>query len=507
MLLAEFKNLFKVNKEIILILFLFIIVYSFILDKYPYIWCDESWFCNSAFTLATQGFLGTTMMPDFYNIDHFTYWQPPVYLLLLSVSFKLFGFSIIQARIVSITLGFFTVLFTYLLGTELYTKKTGLIGSILLVSNPLFFFISRDARMDIAVACFTLIALYFLFKALKKPKNIYYFYSGLFAMLSLLSHPNGLFGIFSIIVIYGVHKLDFKNFKFRLNLKEIEYFLLGPVILMIPYLIYISMDFTAFITQIRLNILSSGTSLLSNSLSAGIHYQLLLKFYIINSNWVNFILILIAVTYLVIYGLFYIIQNRDRCGVFLLIILLVYLVSFTVFISQKNSIWYLGIMLPYLSLLIAVPFKAKFNPKKIISITLTALLILCIVSNVFTISNIISTAKDYNYQLIEDTAHKYIPNGTVVAGDTAYWMLLHDSYTYYDFFNLVNYNLDPSTFKKLNVSYILYDKFWAGMNPTKFEEFLNNNCTLITEIPRNSSLGILSPNADFTPIKIYRINR
>ncbi len=193
-------------------------------------------------------------------------------------------------------------------------------------------------------------------------------------------------------------------------------------------------------------------------------------------------------------------------------ILLVYLISFAALVSQKSSIGYLGIILPYWSLLIAVPLKEKFNPKKIISITLTILIILYILSNIFITFNLLSASKDYNYQIIEDTAQKYIPNGTVVAGDTAYWMLLHNYYTYYDFFNLVNnsnldYNLDPSSFKKLNVSYILYDRFWANRTTTKFKEFLNNNCTLIAEVPKNSSLNVLSPNGEFTPIKIYKINK
>ncbi len=504
--LTIYKKLLKNNKEIIAILFIFIIVYSFILDKYPYIWCDESWFSNAAFTLVTQGFLGTTIIPDFYNINHITYWQPPVYLLLLAVSFKLFGFGIVQARIVSVMLGFFTVLFTYLLGEELYNKKVGLIGSILLISNPVFFFVSRDARMDIAVVCFTLIALYFLLKALKRSKNSYYFYSGLFAMLSLLSHPNGILGILSIILIYCTYKFDFKNFKLNLKLEEVKYLFLGPILLLIPYLIYIFMDFSAFTGQIKANILSSAASPLSNIFCECMRYIFLSNFYVINSNWVNFIAILIISMYMTVLGLFYMIQNRKSCNKFLIIILLTHLILFTVLISQKNEFWYLALILPYWSILLTLPLKGKFNPKKIISIVLTILIIVYILSNVFVIFNLISTAKNYNYELIEDTTQKCIPNGSVIAGDTAYWMLLHNYYIYYDFFNLTNYDINSSSFKRLNVSYILYDKFWADRSTPKFTEFLNENCTLISEIPKNSSLRIY-PNADFTPIKIYKINR
>jgi 4-amino-4-deoxy-L-arabinose transferase-like glycosyltransferase len=121
--LNKYYNIIKNKKEIIVILFIFIVIYTFNLDKYPAIWTDESWFSNPAFMLATHGFLGTTSIPNFYDMANFTYWQPPVYFLLIATSFKLFGFGIIQARVVSVILGFFTVLFTYMLASELFNKK------------------------------------------------------------------------------------------------------------------------------------------------------------------------------------------------------------------------------------------------------------------------------------------------------------------------------------------------------------------------------------------------
>lgn len=501
--LNRYKNLLKNNKGILIVLFIFIVVYSFNLDKYPYIWSDEAWFSNSAFTLATQGFLGTTMMPYFYDIAHFTYWQPPVYLLLLSLSFKLFGFGIIQARMVSITLGFFTVLFTYIFGKELYNKKTGLIASVLLVSNPLFFFISRDARMDIAVACFTLIALYFLLIALKRSKCIYYFYSGLFSMLSLLSHPNGIFGIFSVLLIYCVYKFDFKNFKLKFRLKEVLYFILGPLLLLIPYLYYISLDFPAFTAQFKVNILNSATTPLINVFSEITRYQVLTNFYIINSSLINFILILTVSAYLTLFGLVYMSKNK-KFSKFLAIIILVHLVSVTILVSQKLAFWYLGAILPYWALLIAIPFKEKFNQKKYISTILTIVLALYLISNIFTISNIFLITKEYDYQSIEHEVQKYIPNESVIVGTTAFWIPLHTSHTYYTSFSVhAHYNLSISSFKKLKVNYILYDDSWASVSTPKFKEYLRDNCTLITEIHQNLSLP---PDLDVSSIKIYRIN-
>lgn len=503
--LNKYKQLLNNNKEIIIVLFLFITVYSFNLDKYPYIWSDEAWFTNAAFTLATQGFLGTTMMPNFYNISHFTYWQPPVYLVLLAVSFKLFGFGIIQARMVSIVLGFFTVLFTYLFGRDLYNKRVGLIASLLLISNPLFFFVSRDARMDIAVACFTLIALYFLLLAFKKSKNTYYFYSGFFAMLSLLSHPNGLFGIISIVLIYCIYKTDFKNFKLNFRLKEVSYLILGPILLAVPYLIYISMDIPAFIGQFNANILNSATTPLINIFTEITRYQILFNFYVVNSNLLNLIIISIVSVLLALFGLFYVVKDKNLNGKFLVTILSIYLISFTIIVSQKIAFWYLGIILPYLSLLIAIPFKERFYQKKNIYAILTVLIALYVISNIFTISNIFLISKDYDYQAIEYDVQKYVPNGTVIAGATSYWIPLHDSYSYYSSFAVhANYNLSVSCFKKLNIKYILYDTSWASISTSQFKEYLHDNCTLIAEVSQNVSLP---PNLNVNSIKIYKINK
>jgi 4-amino-4-deoxy-L-arabinose transferase-like glycosyltransferase len=155
------KTFIAQNKEILILLLIYAVLYSFNLDKFPVISGDENYFLNPAYDLVMFGKMGTSMIYGFYNIANFTYWQPPVFILLMAASFKLFGFGIVQARMVSVFLGFLTVLFIYLLGLKLYNKKIGLLASFLLVLNPLFFLVSRTARMEIAVACFMVIALYF----------------------------------------------------------------------------------------------------------------------------------------------------------------------------------------------------------------------------------------------------------------------------------------------------------------------------------------------------------
>ncbi len=496
--LLNYKSLILDNKEIFIILVLFFLIYSFNLDKFPGVWTDEAWFSNPAYTLATSGYLGTTMMYGFYNIMNYTYWQPPVFFLLLAVSFKLFGFGLYQARIVSVILGFFTVLFTYLLGKKLFSKKIGLLSSVVLIANPLFFLVAREVRMDIAVACFTLIALYFILIALKESKPIYYLLSSFFAILSLLSHPNGIIGIVSIVLIIGMYKIDFKNLRLNLKLKEVLYFILGLAAPLIPYLIYINMDFQAFKGQFFGNIGHSTNNPLNNIITEPTRYsQLLIYFKGLDGHIMAIILVIISIC-LAILGVYYVYKNRNFSSKVLLVVLITNIILLTVIVSQKDAYWYLGILLPYWSILIALPVqnaKLKLKIRKNLISTIFLFLILgYVLINCYAISHILLTTTNNNYKEIEFEVQKYIPEGSVVAGEPADWFSLQEHYKFYD-----RYQLGPDSFKKVNVGYILYDNYWENENDPTINNFLNENCTLIAEIPKNGNIGL-------SPIKIYKIN-
>lgn len=448
--------------------------------------------------MATQGYLGTTMMYGFYNITNYTFWQPPVYLLLLATSFKLFGFGLTQARMVSVLLGSFTVLFTYLLGKKLYNKKIGLLSSVMLTVNPFFFFVCREVRMDIAVACFTLIALYFILIALKESKTIYYLLSGFFATLSLLSHPNGLIGIVSILLIIGMCKIDFKNLKITLKLKEALSLILGAVITLIPYCIYVNMDFQAFKGQFMSNIGSSPSNPLNNIITEPTRYFRLFEYFKnLNGNMLT-VTLFIAMICLTILGLYHIYKTRKFSSKFLLVVLITNVILLTLIVSQKLAYWYFVLFLPYWAILISLPFKdvkLRFNGRENLRSTIYLLLILVYLSiNCYAISNIISTTTNYNYEEIELQVQKYIPEGSIVAGEPADWFSMEGYYQFYD-----RYQLNPDSLKNLNVSYILYDEYWKNQSDSTITEFLNENCTLIAEIPKVNSIAL-------SPIKIYKIN-
>ena len=78
------------------------------LTKRP--WSDEGWFANAPLNLVTKGFMGTTVIeqagrPFLNGIDRFTYWVMPLHLLLQAAFYKIFGFSLLTMRSLSLLFG------------------------------------------------------------------------------------------------------------------------------------------------------------------------------------------------------------------------------------------------------------------------------------------------------------------------------------------------------------------------------------------------------------------
>ena len=498
------KTFIAQNKEILILLLIYAVLYSFNLDKFPVISGDENYFLNPAYDLVMFGKMGTSMIYGFYNIANFTYWQPPVFILLMAASFKLFGFGIVQARMVSVFLGFLTVLFTYLLGLKLYNKKIGLLASFLLVLNPLFFLVSRTARMEIAVACFMVIALYFTVLALKYSKVNYYFVSGLFATLAVLSHPNGVIAVLVVVMVILAEKIDIKSFKFKFNLNKVLAFILGVLIPLIPYLLYISMDFTAFKGQFMMNVGASPSNPLNNIIMEPSRFVELFWWFVrYDGVFLTFVTFAVALI-LTVLGLYYLVMERKLGDKFLLIVFMVTAVVFSIFVYHKYFI-YLGLIAPYFSILIALTLKDKItlqlNKKGVCSVFILVLWIALIIGNCIFIDNFLEKTKDYDYYSIGSEVEKYIPAGSVVMGDHNYWIALHDKYRYY---GRETGNKTSSMLVDLNIQYILFDNYWGNGNiwtseDKYIENYVNQNCTLIGVIPANDSNG-------FVMTEIYRVN-
>ncbi len=520
------KHILRSNSGIIAITLLYVLLFTFNLDKFPDVKMDEAWFSNPAYELASNGRLGTTMLQGWHNIENYTYWQPPAYLLQLAASFKLFGFGVTQARIVSVALGLVGVIFTYLLAKELYDKRIATLATLLLSSNPLYFAMSRLVRMEIAVTTFMIIALYLLVIAIRDPKPHKYFLCGVFAMLAMLSHPNGLLGIaaiYFIVLILGVSRSDSAIGRLRSVFTErgVYLYCAGLAFTMVPYLIYISLDFQSFLAQFMSNIGQSLSSLVGNILAEPSRYSSFLEQFTSSSTGIVRLLGLLAVLLLIsltILTLYRVMRNRNWGDKIILIFLLTHVILFTVIVSNKTDI-YLTLLLPAWSIIVSatifhVLFKKKVIPLRSLSIVPLFVGILLaghILANYGAISYAIYMNRDYNYDQIKEEVLKYVPKGSTIIGETTFWIALHDEFKYYDWhvFSLVGGERFHEVIEDLQPEFILFDESWATGRYGKHtaweymiqsERFIEQNCTQIGVIPKDKDIPL-------SPITIYRVNK
>jgi len=110
--------------------------------------------------------------------QNFTFWDfvtkypigdfhPPGYFVLLWIWTRIGGTGEIWVRLPSVFFGIGTVWVIYLLGKELFSKRVGLTGSILLALAPLHVYYSQEARMYAMATFVVTLSFYFFWKLVK----------------------------------------------------------------------------------------------------------------------------------------------------------------------------------------------------------------------------------------------------------------------------------------------------------------------------------------------------
>ncbi|MCC6369926.1 MAG: glycosyltransferase family 39 protein [Bacteroidia bacterium] len=139
--------------------------------------------------------------------------QPPLYFYVLKVLFSIFGYTSTVLRSLSAILGIFAVYGIYLLGTEIRSKRTGLIAATLLCFNYIHIFYSQEARPYTWLILFTTLSFYAMFRFIKNPTYKTAITYGIFTALMLYGHAYGLFnfGAQCVILFYYLWILPVKD--------------------------------------------------------------------------------------------------------------------------------------------------------------------------------------------------------------------------------------------------------------------------------------------------------
>jgi 4-amino-4-deoxy-L-arabinose transferase-like glycosyltransferase len=153
--------------------------------------------------------------------------HPPLYMWLTAATGAFFGFSETVARIWCAIFGVIGVIFTYLLGKELFSRRAGFIAGVILATTMQYIIQSRIAVFDPPLVALMLAAVYFFHMGrIHEEKRYFLLFFASMAFAVLMKGPVGLVLPLIVIVTYLIFSGEFRLL-FRLNwIKGVLLFLL-----------------------------------------------------------------------------------------------------------------------------------------------------------------------------------------------------------------------------------------------------------------------------------------
>jgi hypothetical protein len=120
-------------------------------------WSNEAWCAIPAINLATQGYMGTTVLVSkgtwLTGVERHTYWIMPMHILAQAGWYKVVGFSLFRQRLLSVLFGVLALLSWFVILLRLSGRySAALIGCLAIGFERNFLNASASGRMDMMAA-------------------------------------------------------------------------------------------------------------------------------------------------------------------------------------------------------------------------------------------------------------------------------------------------------------------------------------------------------------------
>jgi 4-amino-4-deoxy-L-arabinose transferase-like glycosyltransferase len=361
----------------------------------------------------------------------------------------------LQSRLPSVFAGLITLIFTYLLARKLYDEYVGVIATILLMINNLFFVAARTVRAEIFVTAISVTAIYCVIEGFRSKRNWFVGISGTLAGIGLWTHPNAALLSASIIILFV--------YEYRGNfLREgaLWIFLLFLIVGLLPYAIYVvSLDakynFMNFWAQLadRKDVLLSGSVLWRSIADEVQRYRQYVFFPY------RFAILVVEIAFL-----FLTVVKRESKDALILLVIMIHVVLLSILISSKTA-RYLTVLMPFVSIIIAKVFvkgcyrfsEARLEDRKRFSKAFLFFTTYCLLLVIYAASqfggNVYALWKyrGNDYYGFISRVKNHIPDGSKVWGSISFWWGFRE----FPYRTQFTYGRDVDEFKPEYV--ILYD--------------------------------------------------
>ncbi len=132
--------------------------------------------------------------------------HPPLHYFLLHGWFKLFGFGIIQARVLSVLFGALSVVLLYIFAEYLFDLRTALYASLLMAVSQLGIRLGQEPRPYAQLHFLGVASCYLFMRALRERRALYWWGFVASSILMLYTHYYGVFVIASLAIFATIRR-------------------------------------------------------------------------------------------------------------------------------------------------------------------------------------------------------------------------------------------------------------------------------------------------------------
>ncbi len=138
-------------------------------------------------------------LPSLDNLESWViHWMsPPFYNLQLHFWILLFGENEFAVRSLSVVFGVLTILLVYIVGVDLFNKKTALFSALVMAISPCHIGFCQDAKIYAVLSFLGLLSVYLCYKTLFSKKRLYWLIYFLITTLMLYTHNWAVFLLIS----------------------------------------------------------------------------------------------------------------------------------------------------------------------------------------------------------------------------------------------------------------------------------------------------------------------
>src|SRR3989338_5153165 len=156
-LVSKIKH-FSSTTGLKILLTVFILSFLVRLGSSPLLEIDEAIYAE----VAREAFVSVDYFSTYYNFET-EFSKPPFQYWLLQIFYAIFGVNELAVRLPSFLMALGILFLTYSFGKHIRSSSAGLWACLVLCSNPGFYGMMRDARMDITLTFFITLSIYGFF--------------------------------------------------------------------------------------------------------------------------------------------------------------------------------------------------------------------------------------------------------------------------------------------------------------------------------------------------------